>query len=96
MRIDVSGLHASRKPTQDAPDAGAERDVTPARDTAPVNVSVSSRARLLAMAHRALQDAPDVRRSAVEAARQRLSDPGACDGRTIARAMIESISEDAA
>lgn len=96
MRIDVSGLYTSRKPTCDASDTHAGQDVAPVRDTTSVNISVSSRARLVAMAHRALKDAPDVRRSAVEAARRRLSSPGACDGRTIAQAMIDSISEEAA
>lgn len=97
MKIDVSGLQASRTATQGRPDTVASAEPRQTSAGRSDDVTISPRARMLALAGNALQAAPDVRDGVVEAARARLSAGSeAADGRSIARAMIDTISEEAA
>lgn len=96
MRIDTSGLYASSRPTSNTEKPTSRPQAAPLRDSGPVNVSVSPRARLLALGREALAKTPDVRRPVVDAARARLGARDAFEGSTIARAMIDTITEDAA
>jgi hypothetical protein len=60
-------------------------------------VTVSEHARRLALGRNALRAASDVREGMVEAARAKLSAGAqASDGRAIARAMIDTISQESA
>jgi len=93
MRIDPSGLY----PTQMNADVGA--DVTSRRtqatpsDAGPDTVTVSSRARLLAMARRALDETDPVRSAVVDDARARIAADAGWDGQEVAAAMIGAITE---
>lgn len=97
MRIDTGGLYPNQRATQGGARATGGPAAPPIREAVADNVTVSPGARLLALGRRALEDTPEVRTSVVEAARRRLSGGAdACDGRAIARAMIESISGESA
>jgi hypothetical protein len=93
MRINTGGVQPNPKTSQPATIAGrTEKPRT--RETGTDNVTVSSRARLLALARNALETVPQIRPSVVEDARVRLSSgDGPSDGGEIARAMIDSISD---
>jgi cytidylate kinase len=99
MRIDPSGLYPSRRPTEATPDTRAGQDAGAVERAGgdEDEVDVSPRARLIAVARRALDETPAVRDEAVDAARERLEAEGEIwDGRDIARAMFDAISRDAA
>ncbi|MBD3292421.1 MAG: hypothetical protein GF393_05825 [Armatimonadia bacterium] len=97
MKIDVSGLQASRTAAR----GGLERldDAEPCQRTVDRtdDVIVSERAEKLSLGRSAFQAVPDVRDDMVEAARAKLSaGHEATDGRAIARAMIDTISQESA
>ncbi len=97
MRIDPSGLYPSRRPTEATPDTQAGQGAGAVERAGGDEVDVSPRARLIAVARKALDETPAVRREAVDAARERLEAEGEMwDGREIARAMFDAISRDAA
>jgi len=94
MRIDTTGLYSSRKTSKAAPDPGSRPTTRAARRMTSDDVTVSARARLLALGNNALGAAPEIRASVVEAAREKLGNGGgAYDGGEIARAMIDSIAD---
>jgi len=96
VRIDVSGLSPNRRAMHSATDATGRPPAQTVRESGGDSVTVSPRARLLAAGQAALQDAPEVRSSVVDEARARLRSGGAVyDGQSIARAMIETITENA-
>ncbi|NLO05592.1 MAG: hypothetical protein GX131_07145 [candidate division WS1 bacterium] len=93
MRIDASGLHPGRSSVESAIAARRAHGVGARQEAAPDEVSVSSHARLMALAQAALEAEPQVREPVVERAREQLAGGGADDsGETIARAMIDSIT----
>ena len=93
MRIDTTGLHASRKMSSGAPDAAFQAETAAQPAGGSDNVTVSSRARLLKMGRSALQSTPEIRADVVESARVKLeSDDDVYDGGEIARAMVDAIS----
>lgn len=97
MRIDASGLYPSRKAGDAANDTGSARESGQAAQHGGDQVSVSSRARLISLARQALDETPAVRREVVDAARQRLEAGDAVgDGQSIAGAIFDSISDEAA
>ena len=97
MKIDVSGLQASRTVAHGRPDTAAPTEAQQRQADQTDDVSVSQRARTLSLGRNALQVAPDVREDMVEAARAKLSSgPEATDERAIARAMIDTISGESA
>lgn len=94
MRIDPGGLYPNQRTSGSTADQSRRGDTQPARDGGGDSVSVSSRARVLSLGRKALSEAPEVRRGAVDSARRRLSGDGATyDGRSVARAMIDAISQ---
>ncbi len=96
MRIDVGGLSPNHRATQSGTGATGRPGAQPLRESGGDSVTVSARARLLAAGQAALQDAPEVRSSVVDEARARLRSGAAVyDGQSIARAMIDTITEDA-
>ncbi|MFP4248899.1 MAG: flagellar biosynthesis anti-sigma factor FlgM [Armatimonadota bacterium] len=93
MRINTGSVHANPKTAETATNT-RRADVPQTREPGNDSVTVSPRARLLALARNALDAAPQIRASVVEAARARLSSgDGPCEGGEIARAMIDSISD---
>ncbi len=94
MRIDISGVYANRNTSHAASEAGGHSTPHSAGKSRADNVTVSSRARLLALGRNALDAAPTIRTSVVEAARARLNGGAdSFDGAEIARAMMDGISE---
>lgn len=95
MRIDTTGLHPNRTTRHDSSEAAGRPVANAARESGGDHITVSSRARLLALGRNALEAAPAIRMEAVEAARERLS-AGAdvYDGLQIARAMTAAITEE--
>ena len=97
MRVDPGGLYPSRPAAETRSDAHSGSETDCVRQAAGDQVSVSPRARLIALARQALDEAPVVRQDAVEAARQRLqAGTESWDGRSIAGAIFNAISDDAA
>ncbi len=94
MRIDTSGLYPNQRPTRNPGETPRDAQNRSARKPAQDSVEVSSGARLLSLGKAMLEDVPDVREGMVEGARRRLSSGAArYDGESIARAMIDTISE---
>lgn len=97
MRIDLTsersgGLHPTRGSADAASDARASRRTPTAAEGAGDDVTLSSRARLMAMAQKALDETPAVRQSVVDRARETLEGGSErWDGASVARAMVESI-----
>ena len=97
MRIDVSGLSPNRCAAHRSETATGRSGAVAVRDSDGDSVTVSARARLLAASRAALQETPEVRGSVVDEARARLlKGAAAYDGQSIARAMIDTITEEAA
>ncbi|MEA3402912.1 MAG: flagellar biosynthesis anti-sigma factor FlgM [Armatimonadota bacterium] len=94
MRIDGSGLYRTSASASGADEARGRRSKA-VRRAGGDNVALSSRARLMAVAKQALNESPPVRRSAIEAARLRLSDGDAqWDSRAIVEAMERCIARE--
>jgi len=93
MRIDPSGLYPTRMNSDVGTDATARRAQATPSDAGPDTVTVSSRARLLAMARQALDETALVRRAVVDDARARVAGDAGWDGREVAAAMIDAITE---
>ncbi len=96
MRIDPSGLYPTRTGSDVAPDVNSRQRTPPPAESGPDSVTLSSNARLMAMARRALDESPPVRRSVVERARARLASDATWDGAEVAEAMMRAIAEDRA
>ncbi|MGC9320594.1 MAG: flagellar biosynthesis anti-sigma factor FlgM [Armatimonadota bacterium] len=94
MRIDASGLYPTNPNTGGADEARRQRS-EPVHGAGGDSVTLSSRARLMAVARQALDESPPVRRSAIEAARLRLSDGDArWDSGAIVEAMERCIARE--
>ena len=94
MRIENTGFPAisTSAPTPEGIDQRNETEA--ARQGTVDSVSLSSRARLLAVAKRALAEVPAVRAPVVERARERLqAGQYQADSRAIAEAIIEALRE---
>jgi hypothetical protein len=95
MRINMTALQAGPKSARSASETAGAAQTRSVREPAADNVTVSPRGRLLVLAREALDAAPEVRRAAIDAARDRLSgEVGVGDGKSIARAMIDTITID--
>ncbi|MFW5866645.1 MAG: flagellar biosynthesis anti-sigma factor FlgM [Armatimonadota bacterium] len=94
MRIDTTGLYPSSKTSGTVAEPPSRAAANSTAESRADNVTVSSRARLLALGKSALGGAPEIRASVVEAAREKLGDGlDVYDGAEIARAMIDSVVE---
>ncbi len=97
MRIDRSGLNPSSKPVSVPADDHSSPEKGRLQRAGTDQVSVSPRARLIALARQALDETPPVRREVVDAARARLQvEEPVWDDQTIAGAIVDTISDDAA
>jgi flagellar biosynthesis anti-sigma factor FlgM len=97
MRIDASGLYPSRRAGDAAGESQQRQEATALERSGADRVSVSPQARLIALARMALDETPAVRSEVVDAARQRLQTGAVSwDGQSIAGAIIDSISDEAA
>ncbi len=93
MRINSGGLHPTRMNTDIGADLTSGRTQATPSDAGPDTITVSSRARLLGMARRALDRTAPVRSSVVADARARVAGHAAWDGNKLAAAMISAITE---
>ncbi len=93
MHIDPSGLHPTRMNSDVGANVSSRRTQATPSDAGPDTVTVSSRARLLAMARQALDETALVRRAVVDDARARVAGGAGWDGREVATAMIGAVTE---
>lgn len=96
MRIDTNGLHPTRMGNGMTSDARTRRSTATTASGGADSVTLSPRARLLALVRRALDESPAVRSSVVEAARQRLAAKTDWDGSDVAEAIMQAITENRA
>ncbi len=93
MRVDPSRLYRNSRAADCSTDVDRRRAAEAVRGHGGDDVTLSSQARLVAMARRALDETPGVRPSVVEAARHRLTAGPPSDGRSIAEAILQSVAE---
>lgn len=94
MRIESTGVSSLARSAGDAGSVGKQDSAQAARGLAGDAVQLSPRARMLAIARKALADTPAVRRSVVDDARAKLqAGQYQTDGRSVAEALLATIKE---
>jgi len=92
MRIESTSLTGIARGVDRAGDVNRQRGTNAAQGVGGDDVTLSARARMLAVARQALADTPAVRQSVVDAARAKLADGTyKADGRSISEALIATV-----
>ncbi|MGD9498189.1 MAG: hypothetical protein AB7Y46_17945 [Armatimonadota bacterium] len=94
MRINTSGLHSTRTSTDLTADLRSHPAAPTVTRSGPDTVTVSARARLLALARDALAEVPAVRPGVIEAARARLARSEGWDDAQVAEAIVRAIAQE--